>query len=1182
MEDTGDVSEALLRRQLFHKFGDREVDSGEKVVRKSPISAKDDIWLIRSLKETTSQRRYESKTLARIQDFVEKITEHWMKKLEAVRDVFQETIAKIVEQRQKEIYYHTSCLKEELQDTKDILDKTEEFDSKIIDHLKETWLSILYNWKTNMFEVEEKSSKFLKTAVARYLAKLVATRHNPCHTFEVMLTLVLELNHIIIGNVQAIVETEHDLVLLWDTHFKDWCVAYYLRAGLKALETQEEEEESVFEEEELEIEGLAALDSILNLIVSRSRDISHDRLQFSKPSDLATIPHVIYLENYWEVFTEKVKIILEVLESEARKLICIKKFLSSIKTDERFLFGEWAKNAGYGEDGEQRFIRSAQMTIYYIRELRKLMMQTVELWDDLTDRLQGIKYLIELLHYKQKTQIAAIFQEWEINMNIAVDELRQAHSLTVLENMWNIQIDKLFIEYKTMLIQSLQFEKMTLDTYTPMSRMTFELFIAALDVVITEASATSNTERIPEGSISIKEVEERNFALNEIIITCVNNATMGYIESLIYFRNEIQNNIDKLDTTWLTKKKADLDWQFTVKEERMLHRMHRMKTDILDIRAAELKMHEEVLYRHAEAIREKINHLSAFDISEGIQPLIEEFYVVVDEVADISTKVSPGGFPRIIAQLEKAKKKFMDLCWRCDHDNQRAFEHIDSCFEWMEQINIQFLSDIKLFSEGGNFSYDEVNGVLFVIDRIDKEMENEMKNIYRKFSKGATLNDMEIGYKMEKFISYMKKTQSELLHKSKMLLLVHRAKRAIKREIYRGRFLLKNAESTLSFNDIKDASFLSAMLEDTTKVYSFLSIPEEFLDSTECLLLFMLFGNQVTIILNAEYKIFEDTWINSMKMLETEFREELEKFDEASIENKEEMKRRLKTMFGHPKHRELLASLTSEASAFCKSQTDDLKALVLNRRSQLKQFLMMFIDEKKKFLKTLYRKVENVYENEDLERILYRLAHHFLSRSRSKKIIQNMISSHEAKSHPSWTEIQPVDEKGSEESVDQSSCWKPKTDLPTLIKSVSIRLRKIISFRDEMLEDNGAEVEIILEKPQKYSHLAKSLKMSLLKTSMEMCQLGKLALAVYIEEMQTWILSWRIDCNRLTELFSFSPILNIKDKSSPLSKVMHKHVTPSNSPELHASPSRPILSHATPSLITTSYASTSHTSQVRR
>ncbi|CAH1390800.1 unnamed protein product [Nezara viridula] len=977
MEDTGDVSEALLRRQLFHKFGDREVDSGEKVVRKSPISAKDDIWLIRSLKETTSQRRYESKTLARIQDFVEKITEHWMKKLEAVRDVFQETIAKIVEQRQKEIYYHTSCLKEELQDTKDILDKTEEFDSKIIDHLKETWLSILYNWKTNMFEVEEKSSKFLKTAVARYLAKLVATRHNPCHTFEVMLTLVLELNHIIIGNVQAIVETEHDLVLLWDTHFKDWCVAYYLRAGLKALETQEEEEESVFEEEELEIEGLAALDSILNLIVSRSRDISHDRLQFSKPSDLATIPHVIYLENYWEVFTEKVKIILEVLESEARKLICIKKFLSSIKTDERFLFGEWAKNAGYGEDGEQRFIRSAQMTIYYIRELRKLMMQTVELWDDLTDRLQGIKYLIELLHYKQKTQIAAIFQEWEINMNIAVDELRQAHSLTVLENMWNIQIDKLFIEYKTMLIQSLQFEKMTLDTYTPMSRMTFELFIAALDVVITEASATSNTERIPEGSISIKEVEERNFALNEIIITCVNNATMGYIESLIYFRNEIQNNIDKLDTTWLTKKKADLDWQFTVKEERMLHRMHRMKTDILDIRAAELKMHEEVLYRHAEAIREKINHLSAFDISEGIQPLIEEFYVVVDEVADISTKVSPGGFPRIIAQLEKAKKKFMDLCWRCDHDNQRAFEHIDSCFEWMEQINIQFLSDIKLFSEGGNFSYDEVNGVLFVIDRIDKEMENEMKNIYRKFSKGATLNDMEIGYKMEKFISYMKKTQSELLHKSKMLLLVHRAKRAIKREIYRGRFLLKNAESTLSFNDIKDASFLSAMLEDTTKVYSFLSIPEEFLDSTGS-----ISNRGSTRSSTNRYK----TSVNSARSID---------------------KRVVGSRYVSPKSSRSLVYKFREASD---DETDSKNYLqnvvdiiskckdVLHSQifSQLKQFLMMFIDEKKKFLKTLYRKVENVYENEDLERILYRLAHHFLSRSRSKKIIQNMISSHEA------------------------------------------------------------------------------------------------------------------------------------------------------------------------------------------
>lgn len=42
------------------------------------------------------------------------------------------------------------------------------------------------------------------------------------------------------------------------------------------------------------------------------------------------------------------------------------------------------------------------------------------------------------------------FQEWEINMNYTVDELRQAHSLNVLENLWNIQVDKMFFEYKNM------------------------------------------------------------------------------------------------------------------------------------------------------------------------------------------------------------------------------------------------------------------------------------------------------------------------------------------------------------------------------------------------------------------------------------------------------------------------------------------------------------------------------------------------------------------------------------------------------------------------------------------------------------------------------------------------------------------------------------------------------------
>lgn len=59
----------------------------------------------------------------------------------------------------------------------------------------------------------------------------------------------------------------------------------------------------------------------------------------------------------------------------------------------------------------------------------------------------------------------------------------------------------------------------------------------------------------------------------------------------------------------------------------------------------------------------------------------------------------------------------------------------------------------RLFSEGGNFSSDEVTGVLFVIQRLDKDMSNEKKNIYNKFTKGVVLNDMEIGQKIEKFIS---------------------------------------------------------------------------------------------------------------------------------------------------------------------------------------------------------------------------------------------------------------------------------------------------------------------------------------------------------------------------------------------------------------------------------------------
>lgn len=49
---------------------------------------------------------------------------------------------------------------------------------------------------------------------------------------------------------------------------------------------------------------------------------------------------------------EKERIVLEVLESEAKKMISIKKFISSLNPDERSLFEEWIKNAGYGQVAE--------------------------------------------------------------------------------------------------------------------------------------------------------------------------------------------------------------------------------------------------------------------------------------------------------------------------------------------------------------------------------------------------------------------------------------------------------------------------------------------------------------------------------------------------------------------------------------------------------------------------------------------------------------------------------------------------------------------------------------------------------------------------------------------------------------------------------------------------------------
>lgn len=54
-------------------------------------------------------------------------------------------------------------------------------------------------------------------------------------------------------------------------------------------------------------------------------------------------------------------------------------------------------------------MRAAEMAVYYIGQLKKNMLQTSELWDDLTERLQAAKYLIELLHKKQKMQIESTF-----------------------------------------------------------------------------------------------------------------------------------------------------------------------------------------------------------------------------------------------------------------------------------------------------------------------------------------------------------------------------------------------------------------------------------------------------------------------------------------------------------------------------------------------------------------------------------------------------------------------------------------------------------------------------------------------------------------------------------------------------------------------------------------------------
>ncbi|XP_048045163.1 coiled-coil domain-containing protein 180 isoform X2 [Megalobrama amblycephala] len=178
------------------------------------------------------------------------------------------------------------------------------------------------------------------------------------------------------------------------------------------------------------------------------------------------------------------------------------------------------------------------------------------------------------------------------------------------------------------------------------------------------------------------------------------------------------------------KLKAELELRLQLHQPRAV----RIEMDIHNVRAAELVLHRERVDRHCKGVLEVLEDCRT-DLQElQIQKnkLTEDFQMqIYSREKDFTFATNSEKINKLCTSLQTSLDKHINIIQTLQRDFRQKME---LKMEGLREANVQIMKSFKLFSEGGNFTPQEIEVFQSHLEKMDKRIDS---------AEGAMMQDME-------------------------------------------------------------------------------------------------------------------------------------------------------------------------------------------------------------------------------------------------------------------------------------------------------------------------------------------------------------------------------------------------------------------------------------------------------
>ncbi|KAI0222951.1 DUF4456 domain-containing protein [Lamellibrachia satsuma] len=163
-------------------------------------------------------------------------------------------------------------------------------------------------------------------------------------------------------------------------------------------------------------------------------------------------------------------------------------------------------------------------------------------------------------------------------------------------------------------------------------------------------------------------------------------------------------------------------------------RASRAELDVHHVRAAELIMHSERVSRHCKGIKLSLSELKRdfTNMNQSHNKLTEKFKQDIESLQVIFVNATKSS--KLIAlsnQLQVEKEKYMEVI----RASLRVFrQKLDDTLQMLRESNARFIKSFKVFSDGGNFCPEEIDGYRKKLEQMSQKIDK---------SEGSVMSDLE-------------------------------------------------------------------------------------------------------------------------------------------------------------------------------------------------------------------------------------------------------------------------------------------------------------------------------------------------------------------------------------------------------------------------------------------------------